>query len=160
MSKNFRFAFHGPNSLSVVLRKGLKAYAVGSAPNGAVMSVQLFVADESVVIVRSVQTTLNVGEWEEIDTLEFKHLSAPERVLAVLPLPEAWLEIRCTEKLIFATDGFSAECGISLSNQIGDELIIAAGAFPGALALRAPFLNTEFEPQYDVLACRREDLSI
>lgn len=160
MSKYFGFAFRGLNPLRVALGKGLKAYAVESAPNGAVMSVQLFVSDESVVIVRSVQTTLNAGEWEEVDTLEFKHLRTSQRALAALPLPDVWLEIVSMEKIIFETEGFSAECGVSLSNQIGGEFIIAAGAFPGALALQAPFVNMEFEPQYDVAACRREGLSI
>src|SRR5688572_7767340 len=135
MSKYFGFAFRGIDPLRVALEKGLIAYAVESAPGGAIASVQLFVSDKSVVIVSAVQTTLNLGDWEEIDTLDFKHLRTPERTLEVLPLPEAWSEIVRMEKIIFETEEFSAECALSLSNRIGGEFIIAAGAFPGAIAL-------------------------
>ena len=98
MRKYFGFAFHGLSPLRVALGKGLKAYAIESAPGGAVTSVHLFVSDESVVIVRAVQTTLNSGEWEEVDTLQFKHLRTPERALAMLPLPSVWLKIVSMEK--------------------------------------------------------------
>lgn len=160
MRKYLGFAFHGLGPLRSALGKGLKAYAIESAPGGAVTTVHLLVSDDSVVRVRSVQTTLNAGEWEEVDTLQFKHFRTSETGPPVSPLPSEWLEIVGMEKLIFECESFSAECGISLSNQIGGEFIISAGAFPGALALRAPFVSMEFEPQFDVAACRREALSI
>jgi hypothetical protein len=96
----------------------------------------------------------------EVETPHFKHCRTSETEPTVSPLPGEWLEIVNMEKIIFDCESFSAECGISLSNEIGGEFNISAGAFPGALALRAPFVNMEFEPQYDVAACRREALSI
>src|SRR3954471_22408070 len=100
MNKYFEFSFRGLDPPWAALGKGLKAYALESAPGGAVVAVQLVVSDGSVVVVRSAQTTLNVGEWEEVDTLEFKHLGTSERALPALPLPEAWLEIARIEKMI------------------------------------------------------------
>jgi hypothetical protein len=160
MKRRVGFSFHGLTPLRTALEQGLKGYAVELAPGGAVVSVQLFVSDGSIVVVRSVQSTLVVGEWEEIDTLQFRQVRMSERSLAVLPLAEVWLRIARIEKIIFETEDFSAECGISLLNQVGDEFVISAGAFAGSLALRAPFVDKDFEPQYDLADCRREELNI
>lgn len=105
-------------------------------------------------------TSTDVGNWREIGSLNIEI-----RELQEMPHDPPSLNFDChdiagfrilkIERIVYEETGLWVENGIVLTSEKGEEIWIAAAPAPGAVSIRTPFCNTEFEPEIAIHHCRR-----
>jgi hypothetical protein len=91
----------------------------------------------------------DIAERTEVGVLEFTLTSRGSSDERTVALPNGMAGPLSTEKLVLHEAGITAESGIGLRSDKGDELIIVAGVYPYTLAIRGTSeLPHIFEPEY------------
>lgn len=98
-----------------------------------------------------------IGGWQEVGSLNIKVEAKRETgQLEVEQVDFAVSRITKVERMVFEDDDVISFCGLAITTENGEELVIAAGIPPGSVSVRASFLKSQFEPQFEQAICRME----
>lgn len=146
MKNMFRFSLIGIDSLSSLLLRGIKGYAINST-YGLTTTIWLYICDGPII---AIQSTMNeLGGWEEIGTLIFTAIGDDKIIPEMIPLPAIWREIVSVEKLLIDDNDFVAASGFVIRNGAGDALTVTCGAEVYSIQMQASFFVGGFNPEYD-----------
>jgi hypothetical protein len=141
------FEWSESTSLATELARPLKQVSVESEPHGWPMFVTLWRSDGTGLRVRSEMH--DVAERREVGVLHFSHVLAPASNASLMDVTPTLNRDLRVSKLIIDESGTSAESGVILKGDDGDEMIIVAGVKPYCLAISGfPSAPSKFEPEY------------
>jgi hypothetical protein len=141
------FEWSEPTSLATELARPLKQVSVESEPHGSPMFVTLWRSDGTGLRVRSEMH--DVAERREVGVLRFSHVLAPASNASLMEVAPTLDRELTVSKLLIEESGTSAESGVILTGDDGDEMIIVAGVKPYCLAISGlPSAPSKFEPEY------------
>ncbi|NHZ31998.1 hypothetical protein [Massilia rubra] len=146
MKQHFTFDWGRTGGPGILLASGLKGYATNRRDVGGITTFWCFLGNGSTWRLECVMNDL--GDWEEVGSLVFWDASEEMTLPEMLPLPPQWAQIESIDKLVVQVDEFCADSGLVLTNRAGDELTIVCGANVCAMAVRAPFFEGEFFPEF------------
>ncbi len=145
--KILTFEWSASTSLATELARPLKQVSVDSEPHGWPMFVTLWRSDGTGLRVRSEMH--DVAERREVGVLRFSHVLAPASDASLIEVAPTLDHEFTVSKLVIEESGTSAESGVILTGDDGDELIIVAGVKPYCLAISGlPSARSKFEPEY------------
>jgi hypothetical protein len=134
-------------SLATELARPLKQISVEFEPHGSPMFVTLWRSDGTGLRVRSEMH--DVAERREVGVLCFSHALAPVSNATVIDVAPTFDCKLAVSKLLIEESGTSAESGVILMGDDGDQLIVVAGVKPYCLAVSGlPSAPSKFEPEY------------
>jgi hypothetical protein len=141
------FEWSGSTSLATELARPLKQVSIESEPHGWPMFVTLWRSDGTGLRVRSEMH--DVAERREVGVLRFNHVLAPASNASLMDVASTLNRELTVSKLIIVESGTSAESGVTLKGDDGDEMIVVAGVKPYCLAISGlPSAPSKFEPEY------------
>jgi hypothetical protein len=136
-----------PN-LAEALTRGLVALSYDVLPVADYVTLVRLHARESTLEVTSIAH--DVGASEEVGVLRFKELISSERAERYVPLGDEFRTVIDGTKLVASVNGVLASSGIVLRARGSKAIVIVAGVGPYTVALRAPGVTIEFQPERDL----------
>ncbi len=144
------FQWAGPTSLAAELSKPIKQVSVKChIPNNGPMFATLWRSDGTGL--RLCSQMHDVAERREVGVLNFEQVSEPEPDETIADVASAFQGEIAVSKLIIHESGTSAESGVILKADNGDEIVVVASAAPYFLAVRGVMSMPHiFEPEYQL----------
>jgi hypothetical protein len=146
--KNIYFENHSVANLLIGLQGGISGYTTVSNDNTWPVPVIILRLCDGRILLIQIEMQ-EVDDWEEVGALIFK-INNIDNIPSIIDLPNSWNNIIDIKKFIYEINGYAVECGFRLTTFNGDELIILPGDPIFTLAIKAPFIQEKFNPEYDI----------
>jgi hypothetical protein len=145
-----------PGRLADEFARGFKSISVERLAHGRPIAIFLWHADSEGLKVQSVMH--DVAERFEVGALEFSRITGTVSEVSEFDLPGEFGVGLKASKLVLSTDGVTVESGIVLQGNRGNEMVLVAGAQPYTIAIKAPSVVEEFDPEYPLSKYSREPI--
>ena len=145
----FEFQYVNIDSLRNLILKGIIGYSTDKKELlKDFNTLWLKLKDESVL---KIQSKMNdIDGWNETGSLVFNYAIKDDDMPSAIMLSSDWMSINNVNILTIEECDVYSECGIRISNLIGNTIDVVCGAFPFSVQLEAAFSNFAFEPEYDL----------
>lgn len=149
MNKRFVFDCDGIDNLRASIGNGLQGYSTISKSSGRIDRLWLFLSNETLEVTAEINQ-IEPNGWEEVGTLCFRRVLNENIICNQIKLSDSWTVLDSISRLELYGENFIAESGILLKNKLGEDLYIIAGALPLTIEIKAPFYESDFQPEYNL----------
>lgn len=128
--------------------KGFSYMALRRLPHGEVVAVLFSSDDERKLLVESEMH--DISERSEIGVLKFSTPGEDVGRFQYSYLPDEFKSGVKLSKLVAKQEYVSAESGIVIRGRDGAEIVLVAGVCPHSIAISAPFIEYDFDPEFPI----------